>query len=97
MALQMDYDEVITQGGNISARAEEVAALQRWLHDVVNNQLPSLWQGNGYQGFVDKVMELDPSFDAMKQLIEDIGQGVVKNAEEYKAFDESVASANRGA
>jgi len=96
MALQMDFDEVITQGNGITARSQDVTDLQNWLNNVVNEQLPSMWQGSGYEGFADRVAEMAPSFDAMRQLIEDIGNGVVQNATEYREFDQAAGNANRG-
>lgn len=96
MGLQMNFEEVTDQGNGIKSRAEDVTTLQNWLNTVVTEQLPSLWQGSGYEGFADRVAELQPSFNAMRQLIEDIGNGVIKNAQEYDAFDKSVAAANRG-
>lgn len=96
MALQMDFGEVITQGQNIASHSQDVTDLQMWLNHVVNEQLPSMWQGSGYEGFAQRVAEMAPSFDAMRQLIEDIGNGVIKNAQEYQAFDQAAGSANRG-
>ena len=96
MALKMEFDEVISQGNNISSHSEDVTTLQNWLNDVVNNQLPSMWTGSGYEGFQQRVEELKPSFDAMRQLIEDIGKGVVVNANQYREFDQQAGQANRG-
>lgn len=96
MGLQMDFEEVTDHGNNIKARADDVTTLQKWLITVVNDQLPSIWQGSGYEGFAERVTDLEPSFNAMRQLIEDIGDGVIKNAQEYEAFDKSVAAANKG-
>ncbi len=96
MALQMEFSEVISQGQAIAARQESVQELQNWLNDVINNQLPSLWQGSGYEGYAQRVADMQPSFEAMKQLIADIGNGVVTNATKYQEFDESAGAANRG-
>lgn len=96
MALQMDFGEVIAQGQNISARSQDVTDLQNWLNSVVNEQLPSMWQGSGYEGFAERVAEMAPSFEAMRQLIEDIGNGVVQNATQYQEFDQAAGAANRG-
>jgi len=96
MALRMEFDEVISQGNNISARSQDVVDLQTWMNNVVNDQLPSIWQGSGYQGYAERVAGLTPSFEAMRQLIEDIGTGVVQNANEYRDFDNAAASRNRG-
>ncbi|TCS77298.1 WXG100 family type VII secretion target [Muricomes intestini] len=96
MALQMDFDDVVAQGQNITSHSQDVTDLQTWLNNVVNEQLPAMWQGSGYEGFSERVAEMAPSFEAMKQLIEDIGNGVVQNANQYREFDESAGNANRG-
>lgn len=96
MALQMDFDEVIRQGEGIASRSEDVTELQTWLNSVVNDQLPSMWQGSGYEGFAERVAEMAPSFEAMRELIEDIGQGVIQNATQYREFDQAAGTANRG-
>lgn len=96
MALQMDFSEVVNRGQNITGRSQDVTDLQNWLNNVVNQELPSLWQGSGYEGFAARVAEMAPSFEAMRQLIEDIGNGVVKNANQYEEFDTAAGNANRG-
>lgn len=96
MALQMDFSEVVGSGNSIAARAQDVTDLQNWLNNVINEQLPTLWQGSGYEGYAARVAEMAPSFEAMRQLIEDIGNGVVTNAKQYEEFDNAAGSANRG-
>jgi WXG100 family type VII secretion target len=96
MALQMDFSEVVAQGQSIAGRSQDVTDLQTWLNNVINEQLPALWQGSGYEGYAARVAEMAPSFEAMRQLIEDIGNGVVTNANQYEEFDNAVGSANRG-
>ncbi len=96
MALQMVFEDVIAQGQGIANRSQDVVELQNWLNNVVNEQLPSIWQGSGYEGFAVRVAEMAPSFDAMRQLIEDIGNGVVQNATQYQEFDQAAGTANRG-
>ena len=36
------------------------------------------------------------SFEAMRELISDIGPGVVTNAQQYAEFDQAAGAANRG-
>ncbi len=95
MALKMDFDEVRAFGTNISAKTEDVTNLENFLNNVVNNQLPGIWQGQGCEGFQERVRALAPSFNAMRELISDIGNGVIKNAEAYQEFDSAVGTKNR--
>ena len=96
MALRMEFDEVISQGNHITARSQDITDLQNWMNSVVNDQLPNIWQGSGYQGYAERVAGLAPTFEAMRQLIQDIGAGVIQNANEYRDFDNATASRNRG-
>lgn len=95
MVLEMNTTEATSYGGNIKAHSEDVKELHAWLENVVKEQLPTIWKGSGYEGFAERVEELAPSFKAMEQLILDIGDGVIKNAQEYENFDMAAAAANR--
>ncbi len=89
MALRMEFEEVAQQGRAIAAHSQDVTDLQTWLNSVVNEQLPAIWEGSGYEGFATRVAEMAPSFEAMRQLIEEIGNAVVVKAQEYRDFDEA--------
>lgn len=96
MSIRMNTEDVIARGQEIGSHEEDVTALQSYLNDVVNRQLPELWEGSGYEGFAARVAEMAPSFEAMRELIRSIGQGVVMNAQQYAEFDRAAGSANRG-
>lgn len=96
MGIRMNTEDVIARGQEIASHEEDVTALQNYLNDVVNHQLPELWEGNGYEGFAARVAEMAPSFQAMRELIEAIGQGVITNAQQYAEFDRAAGSMNRG-
>lgn len=89
MALRMEFEEVVQQGQAISSHSQDVTDLQTWLNSVVNEQLPAIWEGRGYEGFATRVAELAPTFESMRQLIEEIGNAVVVKAQEYRDFDEA--------
>lgn len=95
MGIRMNTEDVIARGQEIVSHTEDVTALQNYLNQVVNSQLPELWEGSGYEGFSARVAELAPSFEAMRELISAIGQGVVANAQQYAEFDQAVGAANR--
>lgn len=96
MSIRMNTEDVIARGHEIGSHIEDVTALQTYLNDVVNHQLPELWEGSGYEGFAARVAEMAPSFDAMRDLISSIGRGVITNAQQYAEFDRSAGSMNRG-
>ncbi len=96
MSIRMHTEDVIARGQEIGSHTDDVTALQNYLNDVVNCQLPELWEGSGYEGFAARVAEMAPSFEAMRELISSIGQGVVINARQYAEFDQAAGSMNRG-
>lgn len=96
MSIRMNAEDVIVRGREIGSHIEDVTALQNYLNDVVNHQLPELWEGSGYEGFAARVSEMAPSFEAMRELISALGQGVVANAQQYAEFDQAAGAANRG-
>lgn len=96
MSIRMNTEDVIARGHEIGSHVEDVTVLQRYLNDVVNQQLPQLWEGSGYEGFAARVAEMAPSFEAMRELISSIGQGVITNARQYAEFDRAAGSVNRG-
>ena len=96
MSIQMSPEEVAQNGTEIMGRQEDVTALQNYLRNVVEGELPAMWAGSGYEGFQARVAEMAPAFDAMRQLMEDIGQGVINNANAYAEFDASAGRANSG-
>ena len=95
MSIRMNTEDVIARGQEIESHVEDVTALQNYLNNVVNSQLPELWEGSGYEGFAARVAEMAPSFEAMRELISAIGQGVVTNAQQYAEFDRTAGSLNR--
>lgn len=96
MSIRMNTEDVIARGQEIASHEEDVTAIQNYLNDVVNHQLPELWEGHGYEGFAARVAEMAPSFQAMRELIGAIGQGVITNAQQYAEFDRAAGSMNRG-
>ena len=96
MSIRMNTEDVIMRGQEIESHVEDVTALQNYLNDVVNCRLPELGEGSGYEGFAARVAEMAPSFEAMRELISEIGRGVVMNARQYAEFDRAAGSMNRG-
>ena len=95
MSIRMNTEDVIARGQEIESHVEDVTALQNYLNNVVNSQLPELWEGSGYEGFAARVAEMAPSFEAMREVVSAIGQGVVMNAQQYAEFDRTAGSLNR--
>lgn len=82
--------QILNQGLN------EYNELKAFLDNVVNNDVPSLWQGAGSESYVNRYTELQPSFNAIRDLIEDIGNGLQANAQYYEDADQAASQANAG-
>ena len=94
--IKMSPEEVAQKGAEISSRQEDVTALQNYLNNVVNSELPAIWMGSGYEGYQQRVAEMAPYFESMRQLMNDIGQATIANANAYAEFDANAGAVNRG-
>lgn len=93
--MEINFDETIQIASTITDRAESVRELEAWLNKCVDSTLPSVWKGSGYEGYVEKVKSLKPAFDAMHELILEIGGGLRQNAIDYQNFDIQKREQNR--
>lgn len=93
--MEINFQETVNIADTICSHAQEVRDLETWLNSCVDSTLPSVWQGQGYEGYVDKVKSLKPTFDAMYELIVEIGTGLKNNAIEYEEFDKHMNQQNK--
>lgn len=75
---------------------ERYQDMRKFLDSVIYNELPELWQGSGSEAYVNRYRELEPSFQAMEKLINDIADGLNANASFYEQADAEAAKANAG-
>lgn len=68
--------------------------MKQFLDNVINSELPELWQGSGSEAYIVRYQQLEPSFQAIATLIEDIAKGLIANANFYHEADAAAASAN---
>jgi len=68
--------------------------MKTFLDTTINGELPELWQGSGSEAYVVRYQQLEPSFQAILQLINDIADGLIANANFYDEADASAARAN---
>jgi len=80
------------------ARAGEVRGQGEIFQDVINrmqnliNELQGEWEGEASRRFADQFAGLRPSFDQMKQLIDDLGMQLDGTANAVEQLDMDIAS-----
>jgi hypothetical protein len=70
--------------------------LRQYLDNMINGELPEIWQGSGSEAYISRYQSLAPSFKAIEDLINDVAQGLIANANYYEQADADAASANNG-
>lgn len=75
---------------------EKFNDMKTYLDMVINNELPEMWQGSGSEAYIRRYQELNPSFQAIVTLIDDIANGLIANANFYEEADAAAARANHG-
>lgn len=78
-------------------RAGEVRNQGEVFQDVINrmqgiiNELQSEWEGQASRAFADQFERLRPSFNDMRQLIDDIGAQLDSTANAVEQLDQEIA------
>ena len=79
-------------------RSSEVRTQGETFQDVINrmqniiNELQTEWEGQASRAFYDQFNRLKPSFNDMRQLIDDIGTQLDATANAVEQLDQDIAS-----
>ena len=82
----------------MNGRASEVRGQRDAFEEVVNTMgriiegLLTEWEGAASASYDQQFKDLKPSFDKMKELLDDMATQLDKTAEAVKALDEEIAS-----
>ena len=79
-----------------STGIERYTELRQFLDNMINAELPEVWQGSGSEAYIARYQSLAPSFKAIEELINGVAQGLVANANYYEQADADAAAANKG-
>lgn len=90
------------RGDDVKSKAEALRStgtdkyqdMKTFLDTVINGELPELWQGSGSEAYITRYKQLEPSFQAIEKLINDIAEGLIANANFYDEADAAAARAN---
>lgn len=95
MNIGMQTDDVKGKAESLRGTGTELFhEMKAFLDSVVNQELPELWQGSGAESYISRYQQLAPSFQAIEQLINDIADGLIANANFYEEADATAAAAN---
>ena len=97
MKIGIELEDVRSQAETFrSSGVERYNDLRQYLDGMINNDLPEIWQGSGSEAYITRYQGLAPSFKAIEDLINDVAQGLIANANYYEQADADAASANNG-
>lgn len=90
------------QSENVKGKAEVFRSngkdkyqdMRTYLDNIINGELPEMWQGSGSEAYITRYQQLAPSFQAIETLIDDVSNGLIANANFYEEADRAAASAN---
>ena len=98
MNIGINSEDVKVQAQQITGQGlAEFTQLRTFLDTIVKTRIPELWKGAGSEAYVTRYEALAPSFNAIEELITDIGEGLIKNATFYEEADQAASTANAGA
>lgn len=93
----MAGDEILSSPARLRERAAEVRRHGETFQGVIDgmqaliNDLQVEWKGRASEGFAQQFDMLRPSFNDMKQLIDDLGGQLLGSADAIEQLDDDIA------
>jgi len=87
-----ELEEYAVKYNDESANVEEMVGR---LNGLIQ-QLEGVWEGGASEAFASQYAELEPSFNNMKLLLEDISRQLASSADTLRQADANIASQIRG-
>ena len=96
--IKMGQGQIRITPEQMRGRAKEVHVQRDTFDGVINkmkniiNELQTEWEGQASRSFYDQFNRLQPSFDQMRQLLEDLGGQLNSTASALEQLDQQIAS-----
>lgn len=87
--VKVDHEALNTIGQSFLSRVEDLNEVQQYVNSQVHGQLADVWVGDGYNGYVARVESVQPAFEAIKRVLEDLGKAAIEVNQKYAEFDAS--------
>lgn len=89
--IRMTPDTMRQRAGEVRKEGETFQAVINKMQNLIN-ELQSEWEGKSAQKFAQQFDTLKPSFNEMKQLIDDIGSQLDGTANAIEQLDQEIAN-----
>jgi len=93
--IRLNPEELEEFAGRYKEESGQVGEMRNRL-DTMIGQLSDAWEGGAAQAFVDQYIDLQPSFEKMEVLLEDISRQLESSAHALRDTDANIASQIRG-
>ena len=89
--IRMTPEQMRTRAGEVRQQGETFQEVINRMQNVIN-ELQTEWEGQASRAFAEQFNRLKPSFNEMRQLIDDIGTQLDGTANAVEQLDQDIAS-----
>ena len=88
--IRMTPEQMRTRAGEVRGNGETFQEVINSMQNIIN-ELQSEWEGAASQAFAQQFDALKPSFNDLRQLIDDIGMQLDQTADAVETLDNEIA------
>ena len=89
--IRMSPEQMRSRAGEVRQQGETFQEVINRMGNIIN-ELQSEWEGQASQAFAQQFDRLRPSFNEMRQLVDDIGTQLNGTANAVEQLDQEIAS-----
>ena len=89
--IRMTPEQMRSRSAEVQTQGENFGEVINRMQNIIN-ELQTEWEGQASRAFADQFNRLKPSFNDMRQLIEDIGTQLYATANAVENLDQEIAS-----
>lgn len=90
--IRVTPDELERVAGQFNYEGGNLEDILGRIHDLMYHDLDGIWTGEAKRAFFDQYNELQPSFNKMRELLNDIYMQLESTAEALRGADADIAS-----
>jgi WXG100 family type VII secretion target len=89
--IRMTPDMMRTRAGEVNSQGQAFQEVIQRMRGIIN-ELQSEWEGQASQQFAAQFESLQPSFNSMQRLFEDLNKQLIGTADAVEQMDQQIAS-----
>ena len=89
--IRMTPDQMRSRSGEVRGQGETFQGVINRMQGIIN-ELQTEWEGEASRSFAAQFDSLKPSFNKMKELIDDISKQLAQTADSVEQLDRDIAS-----